>query len=98
MSHCLHCEEVNQTFRIENPDDLSKAIRVIAANLDDGTVVQDVPAMGNFTSVKFQDLAKGELWDDIVEYNFICPQCKQKYCLRAETYHGRGGCWFPRSN
>lgn len=33
--------------------------------------------MGDYTSVKFEDLAKGELRDDIVEYNFICLECKQ---------------------
>lgn len=98
MDHCPHCEEVNQSFRIENPGDLSKAIRVVSDNLEDGTIIQDIPEMGDFTSVKFQDLAKGELWDDIVEYNFICPECKQKYCLRAETYHGSGGSWSPRSS
>ncbi|MCT6698394.1 hypothetical protein [Rheinheimera sp. 4Y26] len=98
MSHCRHCEEVNQSFRIENPGDLSKAIRVVSDNLEDGTIIQDVPEMGGFTSVQFRDLAKGELWDDIVEYNFICPECKQKYCLRAETYHGSGGSWSPRSS
>lgn len=54
MSHCSHCEEVNQSFRIENPDDLSKAIRVIAENLDDGTVVQDAPEMGGLRQLNFK--------------------------------------------
>ncbi len=34
--------------------------------------------MGDYTSVKFEDLAKGELWDGIVECNLICLECKQK--------------------
>lgn len=97
MNKCNHCQEVNQSFRIENPGDLTKAIRVVAANLNDGTIVASEPPMGSYTSVPFQNLADGELWDDIVEYNFHCPKCRQQFCLRAETYHGSGGSWSPQS-
>jgi hypothetical protein len=97
MTGCTHCKDVNQTFRIETPGDLSKAIKVIAANIADGTIVAAEQPMGSFTPVPFMDLANGELWDDIVEYNFNCQKCKQKFCLRAETYHGSGGSWSPQT-
>ena len=98
MSKCKNCEEVNQIFTIESPGDLKSAIRVISGNLEDGTIIvnQEKP-MGNSTSVQFSELAKGELWDDIVEYHFVCPQCNLGFSLIAETYHGCGGSWSPQS-
>lgn len=98
MSKCKHCEEVNQNFRIESPGDLKSAIRVIAGNLADGTIVenQEKP-VGGSTSVPFSNLSKGELWDDIVEYYFKCPKCDLGFALIAETYHGSGGSWSPQS-
>ena len=98
MSKCKHCEEVNQSFRIESPRDLKSAIRVIAGNLADGTIVENPenPTRGT-TSVSFTSLAKGELWDDIVEYYFKCPECGLGFSLIAETYHGSGGGWSPQS-
>jgi phage FluMu protein Com len=95
MDQCDHCKELNQIFKIETPGDLKKVIRVIADNLTDSTIVEGSSPMGKFSSVPFADLAKGEPWDDIVEYFFKCPKCGQKFSLWAETYHGRGGSWSP---
>jgi len=96
MSKCEHCEEVNQNFRIEHPSDLKSAIRVIADNLADETIViNSDKLMGEFTSVPFAKLVENEQWDDIVEYYFKCPKCNLKFSLTAETYHGSGGSWAP---
>jgi hypothetical protein len=81
-------------FKIEMPGDLKQAIKVIADNLADGTIVEyEENPMGQSTSVPFKELVAGEPWDDIVEYYFKCPKCNQCYCLSAETYHGGGGRW-----
>lgn len=98
INQCNHCKEINRIFRIETPGDLKKAIKVIADNLADGTIVEDSPDIGKSSLASFADLAKGEHWDDIVEYYFKCPKCEQKFSLCAETYHGGGGSWSPYQN
>jgi hypothetical protein len=96
MKGCPHCKEVNQKVRIETPSDLRHAIKVIAGNLADETIVEDpINSQTQMISVTFSALAAGAAWDDFVEYYFLCPICKKRYCLTAETYHGRGGHWGP---
>jgi len=31
--------------------------------------------------------------DDIIEHTFQCTQCRQRFLLSVETYHGTGGTW-----
>jgi hypothetical protein len=98
MNQCKHCQEVNQNFRIESPGDLTSAIRVIAGNLADGTIVENKEdSMESSTSFPFSSLSEGELWDDIIEYYFKCPKCGLGFSLIAETYHGSGGNWSPQT-
>ncbi|WP_288130692.1 hypothetical protein, partial [Microbulbifer sp.] len=94
---CNHCKEVNQEFRIRTPKDLEKAIRVVVANLSDGTIRESKywpqRVLNCCDSGDFTDLANGKPWGDIVDYYFECPKCNQLYHLTAETYHGSGGSW-----
>lgn len=96
MAQCKQCKKVNQIFQIEYPEDLTKVMHVISDNLADSSIIADTEKpMGDSTTVPFSDLASGKLWDDIIEYYFMCQKCRQMYCLNVETYHGRGGQWSP---
>jgi hypothetical protein len=37
----------------------------------------------------------GLAWDDYIECDLHCSACNQRFELRCETYHGRGGAWRP---
>ncbi len=86
-------------YEIRTPGELKKAIRIIAANLDDGTIrLSEYWPKGILKccdSGSFSELANGHDWGDIIEYYFECPQCRSLFHLEAETYHGRGGRWSP---
>ncbi len=96
---CENCKTINQEFRIKSPRDLKKAIKVIADNIEDGTIKEsDYWPKGILNccdSGTFSELAKENLWGDFVDYYFECPSCNRLYRLTAETYHGSGGSWRP---
>ena len=74
MKECLHGKEVNQEYRIETPSDLVHAIKVIAGNIADGTIIEDSrKPQGQMTITTFSELVAGEIWDDFFEYYFVCP-------------------------
>jgi len=98
MHGCEHCSEVNLRHKIENSKQLEQAIRVIAANLEDGTIVEsDYWPEGalNYNHTTFKELVAGATWGDVLKYYFECPKCNSLYKLWAETYHGSGGGWGP---
>lgn len=69
---------------IRTPGELTKAIRVIRANLADGTLASAAP---------FEAMEPEGPWPDVLQYEFRCPACDARFSLIAETYHGRGGSW-----
>ena len=98
MKHCEHCAEVNQKIRIHTSYELQRAIRVIRANLADGTIKLDVKLISDIAPTKmleFSDLSEKGTWPDYIEYYFRCIACDQAFRLAVETYHGSGGTWEP---
>ena len=81
-------------FMIRTPDELGKAVRVVRANVTDGTL--DQIESGEFASkLPFLDVGEDGPWDDLLSYGFRCRECGQTFELSAETYHGAGGKWTP---
>ena len=92
---CSRCEELNQRFGIRTPGELAKAIRVVRANLADGTLE---PAQGDdpgASTLPFASISESGPWPDVVLYEFCCRSCRSRFRLFAETYHGQGGQWQP---
>ncbi len=96
MADCKHCQEVNRTVSIQNPLDLTRAIRVIRDNLIDGTLQQSSYWPSDQIGLDepiFSDLPDHEPWPDYMHYFFQCPQCQRIFELSVETYRGAGGKW-----
>jgi hypothetical protein len=93
---CSHCDEVNQTVEIRSPSDLEKVVRVVKANLADGTLASEPPTADAVVQMPpFDGLQPSGPWPDYLEYVFCCTHCGQGFRLDAETYHGAGGRWRP---
>jgi len=92
---CQRCEELHQKFAIRSPGELSRAIRVVQANLADRTLEQAPrPALGA-SSTPFLTVSESGPWDDVLLYEFTCRSCGARFQLSAETHHGLGGEWQP---
>ena len=92
---CERCEELHQRCEIRTPGELAKAIRIIQASLDGGTLEQAQRAGLGASTVPFASIGEGGPWDDVLLYEFFCRSCGARFRLSAETYHGRGGEWQP---
>lgn len=95
---CQHCKEVCIVSRIRTPLKLKRAISVIKANLADGTIVEskywprNEVHLHRMSFLKFKDEPP---YDDLIQFYFECPECKQLFSFGCETYHGSGGDWKP---
>jgi len=91
---CSRCQELGVKVSIRSPAELREAIRVVRANLVDGTLEQlpgdQVHPMPPFLSV----IEEGP-WGDFLLYEFWCRSCGARFTLSVETYHGAGGFWTP---
>jgi hypothetical protein len=92
---CPQCEDLMVPFEIRTPGELGKAVRVVQANLADGTL--DQPASSSSTR-PFLEVPEGGPWDDLLSYHFECRGCRQRFELSVETYHGAGGRWTPQAS
>lgn len=91
---CMKCKEINQIVEIRSPAALAKAIRIVKANLGDGTLTLEPAGPAVLASMPpFADLPPEGPWPDCFEFHFRCAHCGQKFRLDAETYHGAGGQW-----
>jgi hypothetical protein len=93
---CKHCEEVQTRYEIRSPNELKKAIRVVRANLKDGTIVKSSywpEGIIKLENEPFENIKESGSYEDVMQYYFECPKCKQVYSLSCETYHGCGGEW-----
>ncbi|WP_321948457.1 hypothetical protein [Paraburkholderia sp. J10-1] len=92
---CNQCADLCVRYAIRHPRELRKAIQIAGENIADKTIAEVIPE-SPCVSVSFVELAKGAVWDDVVEYHFRCLHCDEKFWLHAETYHGSGGYWEPK--
>jgi hypothetical protein len=90
---CGRCSELDVVSEIRTPGDLGKAIRIVQANLRDGTL-EELPR-DPLSPEPFLTLKDDGPWNDIVSYRFRCTACGARFRLSAETYHGSGGEWTP---
>ena len=95
---CDHCKEVETKYEIRSTNELKKAIRVVRANLKDGTIVESlywpkgaIKLENKPLSTATEMIIESEPYEDVMQYYFECPKCKQIYSLSCETYHGIGG-------
>lgn len=91
---CEKCTNLCVRYPIRQPNDLLKAIKIAKQNVEDGTIIE-LPDLESINQNSFEAVASGEAWGDIVEYNFCCSNCSERFSLHAETYHGSGGYWEP---
>lgn len=93
---CDKCKELMQTIEIRTPRDLETVLRVVKANLKDQTIVQQPAQPANvMPSIRVDSLSDSGPWPDVLEEQFLCSSCAQRFHLEAETYHGAGGRWRP---
>jgi len=93
---CENCRELAQRIEIQTVGDFEMVLRVVKANVADGTIQQDQAAPGRvMPPVDVALLPEAGPWPDIVEESFRCLSCDQEFALEAETFHGAGGKWRP---
>jgi hypothetical protein len=93
-THVPACHELHVEFAIRTPGDLTKAIRIVQANIADGTLLPiDQAGVQPFAAVSVDGP-----WADRVAYHFRCATCGTQFELSAETYHGNGGAWRRRDS
>jgi hypothetical protein len=93
---CELCADLCVRYPIRQPNDLIKAIKIAKQNVEDGTIIE-LPDFESINQNSFAVVASGEAWGDIIEYNFCCSSCGERFSLHAETYHGSGGYWEPKN-
>ena len=91
-SVCQACMDLRVTYEIKTPGQLTKAIRVVRANLAEGTLM-DITQSAHTPSCKFAELGERGPWPDYLEHYFRCKTCDHHFRLAVETYHGVGGEW-----
>jgi hypothetical protein len=96
---CQHCKEVMKAYEISSQTSFSKALCVIRDNLADGTIIESAywpKGIIKTCHTPFSQVtAEGPYTEDVYEYYFQCPACKQLFHLSCNTYHGNGGEWRP---
>jgi hypothetical protein len=90
---CERCRELATTFVIGVPDDLRKALRIVRAAVNDGTL-RELPGNPLVSPEPFSSVPADGPWEDVVSYQFACTGCRQGFRLFADTYHGSGS-WRP---
>jgi hypothetical protein len=94
---CARCNEISVESAIRSPGALTRAIRIVGANVRDGTLRQ-IALTGNPIGAStsfFLELSEVGPWPDLIDFVFECTECERQFELTAETYHGRGGHWRP---
>ena len=86
---CPSCQDLHVEFAIRTPGELAKAIRVVQANIADGTI-RPIEQPG---AAPIASIAPDGPWPDVIAYLFRCATCGTQFELSAETYHGSGGAW-----
>jgi hypothetical protein len=74
--------------RIRSPRELASSIKVIKSNISEGTLRE-----GEGAQDIFDEIEEIENWPDILNNEFHCQTCDQRFLLSVETYHGAGGFW-----
>jgi len=90
---CEHCSDLQISFDIRSPGDLKKAIKVIKANLEDGTLEEILNGSTIGSEELLSETSNEPSWPDYFEIHFQCRHCGTRFRLEAETYHGSGGSW-----
>jgi hypothetical protein len=91
---CPGCSDLCVRYRIDSPNDLRRAIKIVSENVKDGTL-REVVLPEQSSGATFSQLVEGAPWNDVVSFAFECQACSQSFRLHAETYHGSGGYWEP---
>lgn len=79
---CLRCSDLCVRYRIGSPSELSKAIKIVFQDMQDGTI-REVVSPKNGSGPTFSELAQGATWDDVVSFGFKCKTCGQPFRLHA---------------
>jgi hypothetical protein len=91
---CARCHELAVEIEIRAPSELRSAISVVRDNLADNTI-REITTGSRTGQRAFADETSGTNFHDVLNYQFECCSCAQRFSLTAETYHGSGGKWQP---
>lgn len=92
---CVRCQELHVRFEVRTQGELAKAIRVIHANLDDGTLEQTRRDGIGASTTPFRMVSDSGPWPDVLLCTFACRLCGATFRLSVDAYHGSGGEWIP---
>jgi hypothetical protein len=94
---CVRCNDLMQTVQVQSPGDLEMVLRVVQANLRDGTIAPEPLPTSLLAPADVATLPLQGPWPDVIRAAFRCTQCGERFELSVETYHGAGGRWQPRT-
>jgi hypothetical protein len=85
---CNQCKGFSERFRLSTPREYLDLVRQL----------EELVATGVFqllqgTCTLKELLERGPWPDDVISHIFECSNCRQKFKLAAETYHGSGATW-----
>lgn len=89
---CPRCAGLDRVVEIRTPGEFEKTLRVIRANLADGTLEELAP-IGQDSGAPLIDLSQAGPWPDCIDRRCGCTTCGSCYRLTVETWHGAGGRW-----
>ena len=86
---CHRCDGFNEIIEISLPYEYFHLV----------SQLKDLVSQGAFLvkgDCSLDEIQEGKTWPaDHITHHFICTNCKKKFTLSVETYHGRGGSWEP---
>ena len=86
---CAKCDDLRVRFEFRTLDeDLQKTLRVVRANLADGTLTEVPPRNPSFSP--FAAFFEPFPWPDVLVSQFRCSSCACLFELGVDVYHGRG--------
>lgn len=85
---CDICNGLCDTVKIEHPYEYYNLVNQIKQFIQNGVIIIIE------SNCDFFGIEKGKPFPNDVPYHlFECTNCKQKFSLCVETYHGGGGSW-----
>jgi hypothetical protein len=82
---CPSCEGFTEKTPIRQPWEYFKLVRQLES------LVSRKVLMIDRGTCDLSELQANQKWPgDIIEHQFVCCQCDQKFTLSVDTYHGNG--------
>ena len=91
---CAQCDPFDTEITIHGPAQLRRIVVKIQEAVQSGILsCQGIKDPLVIEQEPFLDLRLDEGLPDALIYDFCCSQCRARFGLRVECYHGQGGTW-----